>query len=181
MRKLIVDPILWALFVLFIVALAALAMAGTADAAGCNQFFVTQAAYVPVVAYPQVYYQAGRDIEAEALAEKVARLAVPRILEQLRTTSVPPSQIQQKQVQQNPAKSPLSSALAQHCAKCHSGAAPKGGIVYDGQTGLQCNQITAALRAIADNSMPKDHKVSPEIKGLLMEELLNLERKEPSE
>lgn len=138
-----------------------------ARAGNCGHFFVKQqVAYVaPIYAAP-VYYQAGKDIEAEALAEKVARLVAPKIAAQLKAGNVP----QQQTASQ--------SMLAQHCAKCHSGATPKANTVYDGVTELACFQVTAALRSIRDESMPKDHKISPEVKGAIMEELLNLERKE---
>lgn len=135
----------------------------------CGQFFYKHqavAVVAPVYAAP-VYYQAGRDIEADSLAEKVARLAVPKIIAQLQTSSV------QKQ------QSHSQSAIAQHCAKCHSGAAPKAGIIYDGQTSLQCFQVTSALRAISTDSMPKDHKLTPEQKGAIMAELLDLEADRP--
>lgn len=139
----------------------------SADASGCRQFFVHQAAVVaPVVAVPQVYYQAGKDIEAEALAEKVARLAVPKIIAQLNVGNL-------RQQQTAP-----QSAIAQHCSKCHSGATPKAGVVYDGVTTLACFQVTNALRALRDDAMPKDHKLTPEQKGAVMDELLNLERKD---
>lgn len=135
----------------------------------CHQFFVQkQVAYVaPVYAAP-VYYQAGKDIEAEALAEKVARLAVPKIIAQLST-----AQVKQQTTPQ--------SAISQHCSKCHSGAAPKAGLVLDGVTELACSQITKSLRALASEEMPKDHKISPEVKGAIMQELLDLERKEVSQ
>lgn len=74
----------------------------------------------------------------------------------------------------NPSQNP-NSALVQHCKKCHSGAAPKAGIVFDGITDLKCAQVTAALRQIAANKMPKDHQIDNLAKGALMQELLNLE------
>jgi cytochrome c553 len=135
----------------------------TVDAADCRQFFRQSYSYqyvAPIVAYPQVYYQAGRDIEAEALAEKVARLVTQKL--EIRQ--------QQKQVATRP-----QSALAQHCAKCHSGATPKAGLVYDGATGMDARLVTAALKQIKDGSMPKDHPIPPEVKAALMDELLSLE------
>lgn len=132
----------------------------------CGQFFYKQqvVAVAPVYAAP-VYYQAGRDIESEAIAAKVAKLVIGQLRAELRTP--------QQQVTRS------TSAIAQHCAKCHSGAAPKAGITYDGATGLECFQVTSALRAIANESMPKDHKLTPEQKGQLMQELLDLEADRP--
>ncbi len=131
----------------------------------CHQFFVQkQVAYVaPVYAAP-VYYQAGVGVEQDALAVKVAKIVVGQLRAELKAGPV------QQQVAAH------QSAIAQHCSKCHSGATPKAGIVYDGQTSLDCWQVTSALRSIRDGAMPKDHKIAPEVKGQLMEELLNLEQ-----
>lgn len=137
--------------------------------ANCHQFFQkvqvvqqVQKVIVPAVAVSPYIYQAGRDIEADALAAKVAALVTQQLLAQPLT-----------QPQTAPA-----SAIAQHCAKCHSGATPKGGLTLDGVTPLLCSQITASLRQIASDEMPKDHKLPPELKGQIMSELLALERKE---
>ncbi len=144
-------------------ALTLLLLPAAAQAANCQQFFYQrQVAYVaPVVAYPQVYYQAGRDIEAEALAEKVARLVDKKL------------ELRAQQRQQVTAAPP--STIAQHCAKCHSGATPKAGLVFDGVTALDARHVTAALKQIRDQTMPKDHKLPPGAAPALMEELLNLE------
>jgi len=129
----------------------------------CHQFFQHQqvVAVAPVVA--PVYYQAGVGIEQDALAAKVARIVVGQLRAEL--NAKPQQQVASKQ-----------SALAQHCGKCHSGASPKGGITYDGVTSLACFQVTAALRSIAREEMPKDHKLTPEQKGQVMQELLDLEQ-----
>lgn len=128
----------------------------------CGQFFQhKQAVVVPVIAQPHVFYKAGADIEAEALAEKVARILREKV-SLTQEAEAPPR--------------PAVTALAQHCAKCHRGANAKAGLVYDGRTDLECFEVTKALRAIADGSMPKDHKLTPEEKGELMQELLDLER-----
>lgn len=150
-----------------IAALAVLVIASTAQA-DCRQFFVKhrQAVVVQQVLapyYPPVYYAAGQDLQAEALAEKVAALVEKKLA--------------LRQERQAPAAS--TSILAQKCAKCHSGATPKGGITLDGATELLCSQITASIRAVSNDSMPKGGPaLSPEEKGALLEELLSLERKE---
>lgn len=137
-----------------------------AKGSDCHQFFYRKAVVQQVVAYAApVYYQAGVSIENDALAAKVAKIVVSQLRAELKAAPLPQQQVAQTQ-----------SAVAQHCAKCHSGATPKAGIVYDGQTSLDCWQVTSALRAIRDNTMPKDHKIAPEVKGALMEELLNLEQ-----
>ncbi len=121
-----------------------------------------------MVAYaPAVYYAAGRDIEAEALAEKVAKLVLGKLEARL--------------TQPQRAAATAASPLVEHCAKCHSGAAPKGGVVIDGSQPLLCGQITESLRQIASDEMPKDHKLSPEQKGAVMQALLSLEAKEPEQ
>lgn len=150
--------------VTFLVATALLLiLAATAEAGGCRQFFVQkQVAYVaPVYAAP-IYYQAGLSIEQDALAEKVACLV---------TQKLAANQTLQQQA-------PRASAVTQHCAKCHSGATPKGDFVFDGSSPLFSQHITAALRAIASDKMPKDKKLTPEQKGALMQELLDLEAQE---
>lgn len=144
--------------------LAAIASCSVARASNCGQFFHHHqqvVAVAPVVAAP-IYYQAGRDIEAEAIAAKVAKLVIGQLRAEL---NAPQRQTAMKQ-----------SALAQHCAKCHSGATPKGNVTYDGVTALACVQVTAALRSIAKEEMPKDHKLTPEQKGAVMQELLDLEQ-----
>jgi hypothetical protein len=148
-----------------------------ANAGNCHQFFYPQqvVAVAPVFAAP-VYYQAGRDIEAEALAEKVARLVAPKVAEHLKLAS---SQVRAAVAAETSGGGSAStqSALAQHCAKCHSGAAPKANAVFDGSTPIRCEQAIAALKSIRDGSMPKDHQVPADIKGQLMEELLALSGK----
>lgn len=141
----------------------AFASCSTAHATSpCNQFFHRQQVVVaPVYAAP-IYYQAGRDIESEAIAAKVAKIVIGQLRAEL---NAPQRQTAAKQ-----------SAIAQHCGKCHSGATPKAGIVYDGATFLACVQVTAALRSIAREEMPKDHKLTPEQKGAVMQELLDLEQ-----
>lgn len=160
-----------------------------ANGADCRAFFykkqvVQQVAYVAPVYYaqpyyaPLAYYAAGADIQSEAQAEKIARLAVPKILAQL--------QAPLKQQVKAPIARPLPqpelpthpvSILATKCAKCHSGAAPKKGITIDGKTAMFCDQITASIRMIRDDLMPKDGPpLTPDEKGQALEELLALER-----
>ncbi len=132
----------------------------------CNQFFHQQVVAVAPVVAP-VYYQAGVGIEQDALAAKVARIVVGQLRSELH------AQGGQLHAQ---ATSARKSAIAQHCAKCHSGPTPKAGIVYDGVTSLACVQVTAALRSLAKEEMPKDHKLTPDQKGAVMQELLDLEQ-----
>jgi mono/diheme cytochrome c family protein len=151
-------------------ALALLAFAATANATPpCNQFF-TQKYVQPyaqqVVAYaaPLVQYYAGQDLQAEALAEKVARLVDKKLEVRIQQLS------QSQQVKAAP-----QTMLGQHCSKCHSGATPKGGLTFDGLTPVPPDLALSALRAIRDEAMPKDHKIDAAVKGTLMEELLSLD------
>ena len=157
-----VDDLAWAVLVGAAV-LVTLALCSPVKAAGCGQFFAYRQTYTyaaPVIAVPQVYYQAGRDIEADALAAKVAKL----VIGQLRQELTAPRQQQAS-----------ASVLSQACAKCHSGATPKGGVTIDGQTPMECSQILAAIRAVADGSMPKGATLSAEQKGKILDELLSME------
>ncbi len=152
-----------------LVCLAAFIVGDTVQAGNCHHFFHQQAIVAPVIAQPVVLYQAGRDVELDALADRIVQR-----LEQRQSI---------KQQQVAPATQPLTQAttqsvMVQHCMKCHSGATPKAGIVYDGVTNLTGDQIVEALKSVLDGSMPKDHKLPDESKGPLMEELLKLQRKE---
>lgn len=158
---------------------AVLSLVAAATAGDCHHFFaqpvvvkqVVQHHAQAVIAYPQVAYYAGRDVEADALAEKVARLVTLRLTAATNLTA--------RAAQQAPELPPRESVniVMEKCGKCHSGAAPKGGLTLDGATGLPCDAITASLRAIKDDRMPKGAPLSPEEKGLLMEALLALESK----
>ena len=139
-----------------------LGVAGLATARNCHQFFAAPVVQ-QVVAVPQVYYSVGQDLQAEALAEKVAALVERKLA--LRAS---------QRVQQEVAP-PNKSALYANCAKCHSGDNPKGGLVFDGSSELACSSITKALRAIAAGKMPKGTVIDGQTKGAIMEELLSLE------
>lgn len=143
-----------------------LAAAPSVHAAGCQQFFTTgyqQTYAAQVVAAPLVYYQAGQSIEQDALAAKVAK----RVIEQLRSELNAP---------QRPQQTAAQTVLSQACAKCHSGATPKGGLTIDGQTPLECDSILDAIQAVASGSMPKGATLTPEQKGKVLDELLLLRR-----
>jgi len=174
-RRAAVEVVFWIVAAAVVIALMSLFSGKAYATSPCNQFFSYKQAYVaPVVAYaaPVVQYYAGQDIQAEALAEKVARLVDKKL--ELRL------QQRQQQVQTRP-----QSMLAQHCAKCHSGATPKASLTYDGLTPIPPELVVSALRAIKDEAMPKDHKIDAAVKGEIMQELLNLsmdaDRSRPAE
>ncbi len=142
--------------------------------ADCRQFFVAhkQVAYVAPVVYPQVVYQVGRDIEADALAAKALKAAIPQIVAEVRAQLNAPGAAPSRQAIQ----APRTSVLAQHCAKCHSGANPKAGMVFDGVTAVGGDPGMDALREISEGRMPKDHKLSPDLFAPIMQELLDLHK-----
>ena len=144
-----------------------LGVAGLATARNCHQFFAAPVVQ-QVVAYPQVYYSVGQDLQTEALAEKVAALVEKKLA--LRAA------VRQQQVDSPAALN--NSALAQNCGKCHSGPNAKAGLVYDGTAELSCSSITKALRAIATGKMPKGRAIDSNAKGSLMQELLDSEHQE---
>jgi hypothetical protein len=166
-----------------LIALAILTIGGMAQADTCRQFFRQQSSYyyaAPVVAaqvvYPPAYYQAGQNLEQRAIVAKEVRAAVrdavPGIVAELRAAMTQQA-AQQSQVQKL-AGLPPQSIMAKHCAKCHSGATPKAGLVFDGLTPVGCDAALDALQAMADGTMPKDHKLPDGAAAGIMEELLKL-------
>ena len=73
------------------------------------------------------------------------------------------------------------SLVQQHCAKCHGTATPEAGYFIDGQPGMRATDVLAALRQVANEKMPKDHKLTREQKNLLLKELLTLEQTQEDE
>lgn len=145
-----------------IVLVLGIAVVGNAD---CRNFFRHQVIHQPsLVAQPVVLYQAGVGVEQDALAERIAQRVEARILARLQAP---------QQLTQPPA---TQTALGQHCAKCHSGATPKAGLVFDGTAPIDPAHITAALRQIRDDKMPKGKSLDPASKGAVMDQLLDLER-----
>lgn len=176
-------------------------IAGIGFARNCHQFFAQQQVVYQPYYQPQVYYAVGQDLQIEALVERKVQQIMAEKLRQPVQGKEQGKDWKQSLQQQDadlpapappapvpddttvpaplaPAQNP-NSALVQHCKKCHSGAKPKVGLVLDGLTKLKCSQITAALRALRDDLMPKDHAVDGAVKGQLMEELLALEVREP--
>ena len=155
---------------------ATLALCAAATAGDCHHFFapvvkqvVAHNAVAQVVAFPQVYYQAGQAIEAEAIAERAA----VRALAKFQAIQAQRYQPQQANV---PPPAP-QNIVAEKCGKCHGGAAPKAGLTLDGVTPVPCASVLESLRQIKDDKMPKGAPLTPEEKGLLMEALLALEAK----
>ena len=159
---------------------AAFALVAAATAGECHHFFAApvvqhhaQAVVVAPVhhayAAPQILYQAGYGIEAEAIAEKAALRALAKFTAYQQQTA------RSQAVATPPPVPAAENIVMEKCGKCHSGAAPKAGLTLDGVTPVPCASVLESLRQIKDDKMPKGGKLSPEEKGLLMEALLALE------
>jgi hypothetical protein len=155
--------------------LAMLAMATPAHA-DCRHFFVKRQAVVhhavvqQIVApyYPPVYYSAGADIQAEALAEKVSRLVEGKLA------------IRQQAAQ---ITKPATGVFAK-CATCHSAASPAGGLILDGVSPITCDtywrwgEIAGLGKDVPAKMKPLIDSMTPEQKGAINEALLGLPKAE---
>lgn len=150
-----------------IACLVALAL-GTACAVAlgdCRQFFAYRQAVVavPVVAYPQVYYQAGRDIEVEAIVARAVKQAIPLVAAELRAGG---SQ-----------KAAIKVDAFAKCVRCHGSDAS---VVLDGSVKIAC--ITYArwgeIAGLGRNVPPEMKKLvdslTPDEKGAVADAMLNL-------
>lgn len=164
---------------------AAFALVAAATAGECHHFFaapVVQHHAQAVVAHhayvaPQILYQAGANIEAEAIAEKAALRALAKFTAYQQQLAVRP------QVATPPPVPAAENIVAEKCGKCHSGAAPKKGLTLDGVTPVPCGSILQSLRCMSGDpnelQMPpsSEKPLTVEEKGLLMQALLALESK----
>jgi cytochrome c553 len=146
------------------IALALTLLASTAHA-DCHQFFSYRQAYVaPVVAYAvPIYYQAGRDLEAEALADKVARLVTQKL--EARLTA--PQAVRAK----------ASAGAFSKCVRCHG---PESSVVLDGSAKVDCWTLARWVQISGQGvNVPPEMKklvdsLSPQEKGAVADEMLNL-------
>lgn len=109
--------------------------------AGCRHLFVQKVVAVPVYAAPQIYYRAGADIEAEALAEKVARLVTQKLSANQTLQQAAPS----------------NALLSQKCASCHNGDK-----AFDIRGGLSDSQKVSWMKMLGLNE-----GVPPEMKPII--------------
>lgn len=147
--------------------------------ADCRQFFVQkqrqvyyQQAYVQAVAVPYyqppIYYSAGADIQAEALAEKVARMVESKLA------------LRQQQTAPETMRQPVVTSAFAKCIRCHTGPEPAGGLTLDGTAGVTCHtyyrwgQIAGQGRDVPDKMKALVASMTPEQKGAINEELLDL-------
>lgn len=159
--------------------------APSVHAGNCGQFFVQkQVAYVaPVYAaayvQPQVYYQAGRDLELRAAVREALRAELPQALTQALTS---PNGHPIKQQQTGPQQ---SSVFVSKCARCHTGANPKGEITLDGQTAIFPEQFVRIAAMLGENiDVPPEMKrvvdsLTPAEKGSILSEMIALSRNRP--
>jgi hypothetical protein len=147
-------------------------LCSAANAGNCNLLChkqVYQAAVVQQVVVPYAYYQAGSDIQADALAEKVSAKVLKLVQQQM----------SQQQVKQ-PSPSLASKSVFARCASCHSGANAAGGLVLDGQTAVSCHayfrfgQIAGQGKNIPPKMEALIRNLTPEEKGAMNDALLDL-------
>lgn len=157
-----------------------------AHAANCGQFFVQkQVAYVaPVYAayvQPQVYYQAGRDLELRAAVREALRAELPQALTQ---AMIAPG-VQQVRQQQTGPQTNGGSVFVAKCARCHTGANPKGQVTLDGQTAIFPEQFVRIAAMLGENiDVPPEMKrvvdsLTPAEKGSILSEMIALSRAAP--
>jgi hypothetical protein len=146
------------------VALILCAICSTAHA-DCRQFFVQRHVYVaPVVAYAApVYYQAGRDLEAEALADKVTKLVTAKLEAKLTA----PQAVRAK----------ASAGAFSKCVRCHGEGAS---VVLDGSAKVTCftyarwGQIAGQGKDVPPEMKKLIDSLTPEEKGAVADAMLNL-------
>lgn len=89
---------------------------------------VHQKAFVaPVVAYP-TYYQVGSAVREEAIAKRAAELALEAFTKALQEQGGLPGVGAPPDTARDTLAAKVQAVLTNRCARCHSGADPKGGL-----------------------------------------------------
>jgi hypothetical protein len=72
--------------------------------------------------------------------------------------------------------SAIGGLVRKHCGRCHGTEKPdpKGGLYYDQGHELDCRSALSAVKAVTSGKMPKGAALSPEDKGALVAELIQL-------
>jgi mono/diheme cytochrome c family protein len=74
-----------------------------------------------------------------------------------------------------PTATTTGSLVRQHCAKCHTGEAAKGGLRLDAWTSLGSDQRLKMIRRVLSDDeatrMPKGQTLDPQVLGELIQEL----------
>lgn len=138
----------------------------------CGNRVVAQAYVQPYAVAAPVYYFVGAPIRAQSLLE-LQKQQDPDYQQFLEFK-------QWKEAQQHPAQAeavtgPTRGPVSLVCGKCHSGNTPKGEFYLDGSPGMRAEDITRAIRMIAEDKMPPKTKLSRDEKNALLSDLLRLE------
>lgn len=134
----------------------------------CVQQVQVQPAYaVPV--YQNIYYSVAPQLQLEAVVERIVQQRLQAIQQANAATTPTPNT--PEPVQQN--------VLAANCAKCHSGATPKGGLLLDGTAPLSAELGWKIVNAIqlpkdAPGHMPPDVELDNKTKGEILQTLNDL-------
>ena len=134
---------------------------------------VQQVVAVPII--QQQYYFVGAPIRAEAIIEK-QKQSDPEWTEfqqfkRWQNKAELPAQEPAQEPDQVPAQ-PYESVLATKCASCHSGAAPKAGLLLDGTGALSDALKVRASNAVLEGRMPPKERpplTDEEYSGVLRE------------
>lgn len=158
------------LFWVCLIAIAGLIFSSVAKA-DCGHFFRKQhvAVVQQVVApyYPPVYYAAGQDLQAEALAAKVAHLVEQKL------------SLRQSQLER-----PVTPNAFAKCVSCHSGATAAAGLVLDGSaidchTYFRWGQMAGQGKHVPAKMAGLIDRLTPEEKGAINDALLDLVATKP--
>lgn len=172
---------------------AELSKAATATASlgltGYNQTAQTQLALQATIAEPLVKGHAAAQVlaaaglstpaaQTQSFALRISQDATGR----WQVTAADPAQVSaQARAEVNASVPPTptaNSVLAAKCARCHglNLTEPKGGVFLDAGHPLDCATVIKALKQVKSNKMPPDGGLTDQEKGLLLDELLSLER-----
>lgn len=152
-----------------------------------------QQVVAPVV-YPQISYFVGQPIRVEAIVQQALRQD-PGYAEYQKfkawqagqVLSAQQAQVQSAQQPADPLNKPTetipenipAALLTTKCGTCHGGDAPKKGLLLDGSAKLTCEQMARAMKRVQDGSMPPKGALTPEERGDVFQELLDLTEEKP--
>ncbi|HKD36502.1 MAG TPA: hypothetical protein VKB78_06865 [Pirellulales bacterium] len=166
------------------VALAACRVKTEAVAANVVAVPVAVSVGVPVAEVAPYYYSyqaAAPQPAAVAVSETAIDEIAARVVEKLRSPSVGsaaaagPASAPRSAPQMATSLPPIS-IVAEKCAKCHGGSAPKADLSFENLAALDCESRLKAVRAVLSQKMPKGGPpLSAEEAGKLLEELVGRE------
>jgi mono/diheme cytochrome c family protein len=108
-------------------------------------------------------------VDVDTLATKLAE----KLTAKNYGAGVAPAQSAGEAPAPQPAKLAAQSLIAQKCAQCHSGPAPKGKLSLENPAALDCPTRLKAIRAILSEKMPQGGpRLTPDEAGKLLEELV---------